>query len=238
MTAPNVAIDTKEALNTLLSHLIGRGIVDDQNFSKVRGLSNRRWEVSFDNDEHVSITMDEVDYADIHRELTEKRSYNAKLIDGGLLQLQYLFEGDRLVKHRLAFLPSPFLRPFRDDPEEYLRNELYLEIVSRRIVPFPLRFDFDVNAAQDVTHPACHLTLGDVKGCRIPVSAPLTPRWFLEFILRNFYSTDSNDLISALPSHRHHFDKTITAREQDLIHVMVPQGARDEEHASATARGK
>lgn len=224
MTAPRVAIDTKEDLDALLSHLIERGIIDDQNFSIVRDLPNRRWEVSFENAEHVSIAMGETDYTSIHCELTEKRSYNAKLIDGGLLQLQYLFEGDRLVKHRLAFLPSPSLRPFQDDPEGYLRDELYLEIVLRRIVPFPLRFDFDVNAAQDVAHPACHLTLGDVKGCRIPVSAPLTPRWFLEFILRNFYSTDSHDLTSALPLHRHHFPQTITAREQDLIHVMVPKG--------------
>ena len=225
MTAPKIAIDTKEDLDALLSHLIEWGIVDDQNFSIVRDLPKQRWEVSFENAEHVSIAMGETDYTSIHRELTEKRSYNAKLIDGGLLQLQYLFGGDRPVKHRLAFLPSPSLRPFQDDPEGYLRDELYLEIVSRRIVPFPLRFDFDVSAAQDVAHPACHLTLGDVKGCRIPVSAPLTPRWFLEFILRNFYSTDAHDLTTALPSHRHHFAQTITRRERDLIHVMVPQGA-------------
>ncbi len=225
MTAPEVAIDTKKDLDALLSHLIERGIVEDQNFSIVRDLPNQRWEVTFENAEHVAIALGETDYATIHRELTEKRSFNAKLIDGGILQLQYLFEAGRPVKHRLAFLPSPSLRPFQDDPEGYLRDELYLEIISRRIVPFPLRFDFDVNTAQDVAHPACHLTLGDVKGCRIPVSAPLTPRWFLEFILRNFYSTDDHDLTAALPSHRHHFAQTITTKEQDLIHVMVPQGA-------------
>lgn len=233
MTAPRVIIDTKEDLDALLSQSIEQGIVDDQNFSIVRELPNQMWEVSFGNAEHVSIAMEDSDYADIHRELTEKRSYNAKLIDGGLLQLQYLFEGGRLVKHRLAFLPSPSLRPFQDDPEEYLRDELYLEIVSRRIVPFPLRFDFDMDAAEDVAHPACHLTLGDVKGCRIPVSAPLTPRWFLEFILRNFYSTNAHDLTATLPSHRHHFPQTITLRERGLIHVMVPEGARSGEQTSA-----
>lgn len=220
-----MAIDTKDDLNALLSHLIERGIVDDQNYSIVRYLPNQRSEVTFKNAEHVSIAMRDIDYTAIHCELKEKRSYNAKLIDGGLLQMQYLFEGDQLVKHRLAFLPSLSLCPFQDDPEGYLRDELYLEIVSRRIVPFPLRFDFDMSAAQDVAHPACHLTLGDVKGCRVPVSAPLTPRWFLEFILRNFYNTDSHDLTSSLPSHRHHFAQTIIARERDIIHVMVPQGA-------------
>ncbi len=226
MTAPRVIIDTKEDLDALLSQSIAQGIVDDQNFSIVRELPNQMWEVSFGNAEHVPIAMEDSDYADIHRELYKKRSYNAKLIDGGLLQLQYLFERGRLVKHRLAFLPSPSLCPFQDDPEEYLRGELYLEIVSRRIVPFPLRFDFDVNAARDVVHPACHLTLGDVKGCRIPVSAPLTPRWFLEFVLRNFYSTDTHDLAADLPSHRYRFTETITAEEQGLIHVAVPPKER------------
>ncbi|GAB6062355.1 DUF2290 domain-containing protein [Deferrisoma palaeochoriense] len=222
MSAPEVVINTKEDLDALLSHLIALGIVDDQNFSVVRGLPNQKWEVSFKNAEHVSIAIGEADYTDIHRELMEKRSYNAKLIDGGLLQLQYLFEVDRPIKHRLAFLPSPSLRPFQNDPEDYLRDALYVEIVSRRIVPFPLRFDFDMNAAQDATHPACHLTLGDVKGCRIPVSAPLTPRWFIEFVLRNFYNADTYDLTTALPCHRHYFAQTITTRERELIHVMVP----------------
>ena len=223
MTAPRVIIDTKDDLDALLSYLIERGIVDDQNFSVIRGLADPRWEVTFENAEHVSITMDATDYTAIHRELTDTRSYNAKFIDGGLLQLQYLFEGDRLVRHRLAFFPSPSLRPFQEYPEEYLRDELYLEIVSRQIVPFPLRFDFDMKAAQDVAHPACHLTLGDVKGCRIPVSAPLTPRWFLEFVLRNFYNTIIHDLADGLPSHRLHFEQTITPGERQLIHVIVPR---------------
>jgi hypothetical protein len=89
-------------------------------------------------------------------------------------------------------------------------------------VPFPLRFDFDVTAAVDVIHPHCHLTLGDVEGCRIPVSAPLTPRWFVEFIMRNFYQTDKYDFVTGLPIHLFHFEPTITAKENSLIHVFVP----------------
>ena len=155
--------------------------------------------------------------------LTEQRSYSAKLIDGGLLQLMYSFQGDSLVKHRLAYYPSPNLRPFLEDPEAYLRDELFINIVSRRVIPFPLRFDFDEGAAQDVHHPHCHLTLGDVKGCRIPVSAPLTPRWFIEFVLRNFYQTDKRDFISNLPNHHLSFPSSITTNERKLIHVVIPQ---------------
>jgi hypothetical protein len=169
--------------------------------------------------------MGDIDYSDIHRELTKKKSYSAKFLDGGLLQLMYRFEGDQLLQHRLAHYPSADLRPFQEDPESYMRDELYVEIISRRIVPFPVRFDFDVKNHEDVIHPKCHLTLGDVKDCRMPVTGPLTPRWFFEFILRNFYQTKEHDFVAALPKHRLQFEATITQKERGLIHLAIPGGA-------------
>ncbi|KHK54197.1 hypothetical protein PI87_16390 [Ralstonia sp. A12] len=219
---PKAPRAVKDDLGAILASLIERGIADDQNFPVLRSISATEWEISFDGAEHVSIAMGEIDYTDIHQELSEKRSYSVKLIDGGLLQLMYRFNGDQLVKHRLAYYPSPSLRAFQEDPEAYMRDDLFLEIVSRRIVPFPLRFDFDVKAAKDVQHPFSHLTLGDVRGCRIPVSAGLTPRWFTEFILRNFYQTGTHDFVGGLPEHRFAFDQTITNNERQLIHMVVP----------------
>lgn len=234
MTPPRDSNLVKSDLDALLSTLIERGIADDQNFPVLRQLSAQTWEVSFDGAEHVSIAMDDIDYDSIHRELSEKRSYNVKLIDGGLLQMMYLFEGSRVVRHRLAYYPSPSLRSFQEEPDSYLSDQIFLDIVTRRIVPFPLRFDFDAKAAEDVKHPACHLTLGDTKGCRIPVSAPLTPRWFVEFILRNFYQTERHDFVSGLPSHRFNFADTLTQNEGYLIHVVVPNATAQ---SSGLAKG-
>lgn len=221
---PQTISNIKNDLDSILSHLINRSIADDYNFPYVRQSSSDKWEVSYKGAENVSIGMADIEYADIYRELVDKRSYCIKLIDGGLLQLLYLFEDDRLVRHRLAYYPSPNLQPFQDDPEGYLQDEIYLDIIWRRIVPFPLRFDFDESKAEDIRHPACHLTLGDVRGCRIPVSAPLTPRWFIEFIIRNFYNTDSHDLTDGMPPHRHHFEQTIAEPERELIHIAIPAG--------------
>lgn len=103
-----------------------------------------------------------------------------------------------------------------------MRDELFLEIVSRHSVAFPLRFDFDTEAASDVAHPCSHLTLGYVQGYRIPVSGGLTPRWFTEFVLRNFYQTARHDVLGGLLAHRFEFDSTITDNERRLMHVMVP----------------
>ena len=101
-------------LERVLSSLIEKGVADDQNFPVLRQYSAEGWEVSFAGAEHVSFAMGDIDYGDIHRELSEKRSYNAKLIDGGLLQLMYRFNGDQLVKHPACLLsiakPSPLSR--------------------------------------------------------------------------------------------------------------------------------
>lgn len=217
----------KEDIDGLISELIGRGICDDSNFSAVRQFSGGA-EVTFSGAEHVSIAFGEIEYADIHRELASKRSYNMKLVDGALIQMMYCIKDDKLSQHRLAFYPSPTLLPFRNAPDSYMDDELFIDIVRRRIVPFPLRFDFDARDGVhvDVLHPQSHLTLGDVKGCRIPVSAPLTPRWFVEFVLRNFYQTETHDFVSGLPKHKISFQNTITANEAELMYMVIPYEGR------------
>ena len=213
----------KEDIDGLISELIGKGVCDDSNFSAIR-TSGSKADVTFSGSEHVSIALGDIEYAEIYRQLADKRSYNMRLVDGALLQLMYRVEGDELLQHMLAFYPSPSLLPFQDDPDAYMRDELFIEIVQRRIVPFPMRFDFDAREGVyiDVAHPKSHLTLGDVKGCRIPVSAPLTPRWFVEFILRNFYQTETHDFIGGLPQHKIKFPMSITRNEVGLMHMVIP----------------
>ena len=216
-------ISIKEHIDGLISELIGTGVCDDSNFSAIRTFGSKA-DVTFSGSEHVSIALGDIEYDEIYRELADKRSYNMRLVDGALLQMMYRVEGDQLLQHRLAFYPSPSLLPFQDDPDAYMRDELFIEIVQRRIVPFPMRFDFDAREGVyiDVAHPKSHLTLGDVKGCRIPVSAPLTPRWFVEFVLRNFYQTDTHDFIGGLPQHKIKFPMSITRNEVGLMHMVIP----------------
>lgn len=213
----------KEDIDGLISELIGKGVCDDSNFSAIR-TSGSKADVTFSGSEHVSIALGDIEYAEIYRELADKRSYNMRLIDGALLQMMYRVEGGELLQHRLAFYPSPSLLPFQYDPDAYMCDELFIEIVQRRIVPFPLRFDFDARKGVhiDIAHPKSHLTLGDVKGCRIPVSAPLTPRWFIEFVLRNFYHTETYDFITDLPGHKIRFPTSITSNEASLMHMVIP----------------
>lgn len=215
--------DIKEDIDGLISVLIGKGVCDDSNFSAIRSFGSKT-DVTFSGSEHVSIALGDIEYSEIYRELADKRSYNMRLIDGALIQMMYRIEGNELLQHRLGFYPSPDLLSFQDDPDAYMRDELFIEIVQRRIVPFPMRFDFDAREGVciDIAHPKSHLTLGDVKGCRIPVSAPLSPRWFVEFILRNFYQAEAHDFITGLPRHKIKFSASITSNEIGFIHMVIP----------------
>lgn len=215
----------KEDIDGLISKLIGKGICDDSNFSAIRKFG-RTEEVTFSGSEHISFAMSDIEYTEIYCELADKRSYNMKLIDGALLQMMYRIEDNQLLQHRLAFYPSPNLLSFQEEPDSYMRDELFIEIIQRRIIPFPLRFDFDTRDGVhvDVAHPKSHFTLGDVNGCRIPVSAALTPRWFIEFILRNFYQTKTHYFISDLPQHKIKFPTSITKNELGIMHMIIPYG--------------
>lgn len=212
-----------QEINSLISYLIGQAICDDQNYSASRNYGNTV-EITFANAEYISVAYSDIAYHEIYQELANKRSFSMRLIDGALLQLMYSFQGKKLLQHRLAFYPSPKLLPYPEDPESYDNDEIFLDIVQRRIVPFPIRFDFDAREGiyQDVIHPKSHLTLGDVKNCRIPVTAPLTPRLFVEFILRSFYQTKDNDFAGNLPKHKIKFSETISCNEKLIIHLAVP----------------
>ncbi len=218
----------QEDIDGLISELISCGICDEQNFTSIRPQGNIV-DVTFRGAEHISIALgnSDIEYSTIYNELSQKGSFNMKLIDGALVQMMYRIEAGELRQHRLAFYPSPSLRSFQEDPELYIRDELFIEIVQRRMLPFPLRFDYDAREGVhvDVLHPRSHLTLGDVKGCRIPVSAPLSPRWFVEFILRNFYQTEHHDFLSNLPQHKIKFPMSMTDNEQNLMHIVVPYRA-------------
>ncbi|MGB2255763.1 MAG: DUF2290 domain-containing protein, partial [Spongiibacter marinus] len=64
-------------------------------------------------------------------------------------------------------------------------------------VQFPIRFDFDFSEEvyEPQWHSKSHMTLGNTKGCRIPVSGPVSPFRFIDFIMRSFYAEKyKNDL--------------------------------------------
>ncbi|WP_201526384.1 DUF2290 domain-containing protein [Psychrobacter frigidicola] len=170
----------------------------------------------------LSISLKNISYIDTYHSLNRSKSYNLKMIDGALIQMTYSFERDNLIKHRLAFFPSPELSEFQNNYEIYEMDEVYADIIDKNIVTVPIRFDYDPANFEVKEHPMSHLTIGQYKNCRIPVNAPLSPNMFMDFILRNFYNTAHKKYADDLDFDKKSiFDECIDDLECGLLHLFI-----------------
>ena len=215
------AKDTCKEINTITGKLIEIGICDNQRFAHLKKLSTTRTEVSFEMSECFSLIFRNIPYAEMYEEIKKSQDYNIAMADGALIQLQYIFEDDEVVQHRLAFLPSPDLTVYQNDPEIYENDIIFAEILARNIVTTPIRFDFDRNSFVADEHPMAHCTIGQYKNCRIPVSSAVSPYRFFDFILGSFYSTAYRDFGSILGTSTILHPSTITSNEQQKIHMNL-----------------
>ena len=217
-------IQIQNQIDHLVAYLVQISLSDSQHYAFRRPLRNNFEEVTFRNAGYVSDALKARAYDEIYHELAKRRAYTVKMLDGALIQMMYMFSNADLQRHRLAFFPAPHLDEFQNNPDIYLEDEIYADIISKGKVPFPIRFDYD--ARSDVhaklEHPRSHLTLGQYKNCRIPVTAPMTPFWFIDFILRNFYHTAFNKYADQLPSHDGSFEESILPEERGVVHISVP----------------
>ncbi len=216
---------TMHQINGIIRYLVRVGLANDQNFAFLRNRGHLV-EVTFENDSYASIAMRNIPYTDIYDDLMNERSFNLKMLDGALIQLMYEFVNGSLQNQRLAYFPSPYLEEFQNNPEIYLNDEVYANVVARNIVSFPVRFDYNANRgpSQHDAHPKSHLTLGQFRNCRIPVSAPLTPFRFIDFLLRNFYHTANRKYAESLPHPRAGtYPESILPAEKTVVHIVVPK---------------
>lgn len=156
-------------------------------------VSTKHGEIVWEGYKDISSALRNRPYEEIYSECLKEGAYNLKLIDGALVQMMYVCNGKGISKHRLAFYPNPDVERFQDNPEAFeeahFGNDLFSEIYEKKAVIFPVRFDYDSDEKRYVEHDHTysHLTLGNYRNCRIPVSKPITPNKFILFILRNFY---------------------------------------------------
>lgn len=159
--------------------------------------------------------------------------YTCLLSDGALLQIEFAFEGNHLVHHRLCWMPCPVPVPEiqQDDPIEDVVDILLADASDQVLDDYdptrsddvslllvtPLRFDFDPDL-QAEDHAASHLTLCG-SGCRIPVFGALSLGHFVRTVFRHFYAEiwrSEQDLrewtVRQLP-------RVITVEEQRQLHI-------------------
>lgn len=170
-----------------------------------------------------SISLRDISYEEIYTEIERNDGYHIKLPDGGLLIFQYTFDGEGvLTKNRLCYFPSFILPTVDEAPHLYENDELYGDVVLKKLVRFPIRFDYDPGAHIELDHPKSHLTLGQYESCRIPVDGAVSPNAFVMFLLRNFYTRSYRKNKNRLDKKAHHIPSmtTITEAERRISHFM------------------
>ena len=213
--------DILNDIQNMTSQLIKVGLSVQQNFPICKPFPSQVYELTYANMQDLSIVLKNRKYEEIYDELHSNKNFNIEMIDGALLQLLYTYQTKTLIRHRLAFFPSPYLESFQNEPEIYEDDEIYADILEKNIMAVPIRFDYDPSAFKERDHPKSHLTLGQFKNCRIPVSSPITPSLFISFILRNFYNTAFLKFSDQLIFQESLFNETITNLEKKLLHLAI-----------------
>ncbi|HAA28585.1 MAG TPA: DUF2290 domain-containing protein [Cyanobacteria bacterium UBA8553] len=213
--------DIYNEIDNITQKLISVGLSVKQKFPSCNRIGRNSYEIAYAGMQDLSIVLKNVEYEEVYRELDKNDNYNIKMIDGSLIQLLYIYKESQLFSHRLAFFPSPFFYDFQNEPELYETDEIYADIIAKNILPVPIRFDYDPDNHKELDHPKCHLTLGQFKNCRIPVSSPITPNIFVSFILRSFYNTAFKKFTDELSLSSNVFQETITLAEKKLLHIAI-----------------
>ena len=156
-------------------------------------VSDKNGMIAWEGFKNISFALRNLSYDELYEECLKENAFNLKLIDGALIQFMYECSNKEIIRHRLTFYPNPNIERFQDNPEGFedthFGNKLFSDIYNRKVIVFPIRFDFDNDKSKykEHDHSFSHLTLGNYKNCRIPVSKPVTPYKFILFILRGFY---------------------------------------------------
>lgn len=202
-------------INRLLSPLIRAGVVVDSVFAHERRTVSGLFEVTFPNAEHLAEALRSRTYLTVYDSLAGKRVYNAMLDDGALIQMSYLFDrSSELKRHRLAYMGAPESRSPGDDSG--VRTDPSRTSSEPATV---FRFDYDAedHPGGPVAHPKSHLTIGRTDSCRIPVSRPVTPSQFMDFVLRHFYPPNPQP-----PSFADDFPPCLSPETRSVAHLTIP----------------
>ena len=176
-------------IKNITRFLVNKNLLITYNESKIT--SN---EITLKSD--ISKILKDEEYFKIYNTCVKEKIFNFLLLDMAIIQLMYKFSirGKDIIEHRLCYFPNPNVEQFSESLEYeqiyFNSRNIAIEYIEKNAIIFPMRFDFNINenVYEEINHPKSHLTLGNYKNCRIPVSSWISPKMFIEFILRNFYN--------------------------------------------------
>lgn len=218
----NNILSVKKEIDNIIRTLVLSSMSINQNYPVIKG-SGTKQRIEWGEITNLSVALKNLDYDTIYSEIDKNCDYTIKFIDGNIIQMMYSFENRELISHRLAMFPSPKLELYQEQPDIYENDEIYADIIERKIIPFPIRFDYNKeDIVSSHAHPKSHVTLGQYKNCRIPAYGPISPNAFIEFVLENFYNTYFIESYISNQGKKHCTNfTTIKETEQRKIHFNI-----------------
>ena len=174
--------------------LLGEAFALDAKPHKIQSLSTTVKSLIWVRENDSRLMIDNPSRISDYLSILKRQDYSYLMNDGGVIQILFVYDGNRIARHRLLYYPCPFLF----DPHEidqtgngppplvdFIIETFMDELDENLLLRSPVRFDYAPTEATDF-HPASHLTIND-PSCRIPVRSPLGFDTFVKFILENFY---------------------------------------------------
>lgn len=142
----------------------------------------------------------EVTYQDVFKTGLRYRSYNFVLSDYSYFQFWHDHKYDAHAL-RYAYYPNPFDITLAQNVVEKRGDGLHLsptesdDIYQQALEDSPLiigrppvRYDLDLDNYIESKHPSAHLTVGAYGNNRWPIARVFTPKLFVLFICKHYYS--------------------------------------------------
>lgn len=209
-------IELCNEVNNFQIFLIEQGLITRYNTCIISG-NNLMWE----NCKELSNFMKEEEYEEIYNKLDESKNFSFQLLDGAIFQLSYVVNKGNIEKMRVTYYPSPNLLNLDEVMEDYLAGSEFLDMLDKYIVVVPIRIDYAPNQHEEISHPKTHIHLGQMEGCRIPLTSPIMPNKFFKFIFYNFYNKAYNKYFTNYNFNTQKLIVSITNSEKEHGHIHI-----------------
>ena len=214
MEASKLVRNILDDMNKTITELRCRELLRDEKGISQSSRKGRLVEISYNGknttggivfDKHVTSTQ-------IIDTLLEGKQYTILLYDKGLIQAEYIVNGNEVIKERLVFMKKHNKIWDIGEIKDYEKDDIDWFVEDG--VPIMLRIDYAPDDHKECDHAATHLTISNHESCRIPMKGIVTFSEFVRFVLFHFYDIKLN-----LKTCRSSAGATITELEKEMIHI-------------------
>ncbi len=162
-------------------------------------------------------------YREVYTDMVENNKYYLIFIDGSILNMEYLFDGNIICKHTLSFYPScnnELGSSGSEALEQYgIEDENEIEDLQILLSNY-IRVDFDEVGRKEYFHSLVHMHTSVFKqSVRFPVESYILPLEFICFVLKYIYRENGqylDDWYVKLQSDYNLFDTRKLLTENEL----------------------